>query len=284
MKKCVQLILSALGIALLGGASLASTEVTYNGFSDTTGLTLNGSAAVVGTSDGSVLRVCPAKGSSAGSVFSAMTVNASKFSTFFKFRLTDSGGTLFDGNDKVGADGLVFVVQSVSSSIGGSGQGIGYDGIGSSVGAEIDTWHNSANNDPDSNHIGIDVNGSVNHGSGSLWTQSVSPEFNDGNLWYAWVDYDGTDMEFRVNQTGVRSATADLTRSLDIKSILGQDTAYVGFTSGTGADWNNHDVLYWTYRDYYNPITPGSAVPEPSSIALLAMGIGSILAIKRKIK
>ena len=53
--------------------------------------------------------------------------------------------------------------RSGSASIGSVGQGIGYEGIHNSGGVEFDTWYNSANNDPDSNHIGIDTNGSVDH-------------------------------------------------------------------------------------------------------------------------
>jgi hypothetical protein len=274
------LLLCALVIVLSCGYCFAVTQVTYDGFSDITGLTLNANAGVVSTSDGAVLRVCPAQGNSAGSVFSTATVNAASFSTYFKFRITNPGGTLFDGNTKVGADGLVFVAQSISSSIGGIGEGIGYEGINHSVGAEYDTWHNGANNDPDSNHLGIDINGSVNHGSGSPYTQPINPDFDDGNIWYGWVDYDGTSLEVRANQTGIRSASADVTRTLDIQSILGQDTAYVGFTSATGADWGNHDILYWTYRDYYDPVVP--TVPEPASF--LTVGLPVLMLGYRRFK
>lgn len=249
--------------------------VTYDGFSNTAGLTLNGSASVPTTSDGNVLRVCPAAGSAHGSVFSSTTVNAANFSTYFTFRITNRGGSLFDGNTIVGADGIVFVVQSVSSSIGGIGQGIGYEGIGRSVGVEFDTWHNSANNDPNSNHLGIDTNGVVNHAYGSPYALPVSPDFDDGNMWYAWVDYDGTNLEVRANQTGVRPVAADLSRQLDITSILGQDSAYVGFTSGTGSDWGNHDIISWTYRDQYDPVN--TTVPEPGSILLALPAIAGLL-------
>ena len=245
-----------------------AVNIVFNGFSDTTGLTINNDADVAVTADGTVLRVTPALGNKRGSVFSSAAINASTFSTFFKFRITNPGGALSDGNSETGADGLVFVVQSVSSDIGGAGQGIGYNGISPSVGVEFDTWHNSYNNDPDSNHIGIDVNGNVNHGSGSPNTVGVATRFDDGNIWYVWVDYNGNSLEVRANQTGIRPAAPLLTRTLDVADILGQDNAYVGFTSGTGADWGDHDVLYWEYRDEYNPVNP---VPEPGNTLHNAM-------------
>ncbi len=244
--------------------------VLFNDFSDTSGLTLNGNAAAASTSDGSVLRLTRAAPDQSGSAFSSATINASTFSTFFQFRITEPGGPLFDGNTDSGADGLVFVVQSVSSSIGGIGAGIGYAGINKSVGVEFDTWNNSFNNDPGSNHVGIVTNGNVNHGAGAPFTQPVATRFDDGNIWSVWIDYDGTNLEVRANQTGLRPGIALLSRALDIASILGQNTAYVGFTSGTGADWGNHDILNWQYRDEFRPIV--DPVPEPASLAIFALG------------
>jgi hypothetical protein len=248
--------------------------VSFPHFSTTTGLTLNGNATPVSTSDGAVLRLASADYWQSGSAFSTVTVNASTFSTHFRFRISDRGGTLFDDNTVVGADGLVFVVQPVSASIGGAGEGIGYEGISPSVGVEFDTWHNSYNNDPDSNHLGIDLNGNVDHGPGSPNTLGVTPDFDDGNIWDAWIDYDGTTLEVRANQTGVRPVAAMLSENLNISSQLGGVTdAYVGFTAGTGWDWGNHDIISWEYRDEYAPI---SGVPEPSTVIIWSLlgGLG----------
>lgn len=253
--------------------------ITFNDFSSTDGLTLNGDAATATTGDGEVLRLTPASGSQAGSVFSNAMVNASDFSTFFEFRITEPGGA-FDGYE-TGADGLVFVVQSVSSDIGGAGHGIGYAGISDSVGVEFDTWYNSWNNDPDSNHVGIDINGNVNHGSGSPNTVSVTPNFDDGNLWYSWIDYNGSELEVRVNQTGIRPDDPLLSQSLDIALILGEEDAYVGFTSGTGAAWGNHDIISWEYRDGYDPV---GAVPEPATILLLGVGLAGLVGFRKKFR
>lgn len=269
------------GVALLTAMTMpaAATNIVFNDFSNTSSLTLNGSAAKTATADGNVLRLTPALGNQSGSAFGTATINAASFSTFFKFRITSPGGTIFDCNSESGADGLVFVAQSVSASIGGLGQGIGYSGIGQSVGVEFDTWCNAANNDPSSNHIGIDLNGNVNHGTGAPYTTNVATRFDDGNIWYAWVDYDGTTMEVRANQNGVRDANALLSRTLDLSTILGQNDAYVGFTSGTGADWGNHDILAWEYRDSFNPIQ----MPEPLSLGLFGLGLAGLgLATRRR--
>ena len=231
--------------AALSFAALTSQAaiVEYTDFSDVSDLVLNGDAATAVTGDGSVLRLTPATFSQSGSAFSQTTVNAANFSTYFSFRISSPGGSLFDCNSINGADGLVFVAQSVSSSARVAGGGIGYAGIGNSLGVEWDTSCNAANNDPSSNHIGVNINGNVNRGAGSPHTANIGDDtvredgFDNGEIWHAWVDYDGTTVEVRTNQTGIRSLLPDLTRVLDLPTILGQDDAYIGFTSGTGADY-----------------------------------------------
>lgn len=257
-------------VALLSAASYSgATTIIFNDFSSTAGLTLTGSAnAPVVTGDGSVLRLTPALTTQSGSAFGTSTINASTFSTYFTFRISNRGG-ISDGT-AVGADGLVFVIQPVSASIGGAGGGIGYAGISPSVGVEFDTFHNGW--DPSSNHLGIDLNGSIT----SVSTLNVSPSFDDGNIWHAWIDYDGTTLEVRTNQTGVRPVAATFSYNLDIPTIIGTNSAFVGFTAGTGSAYGNHDILSWEYRDEFNPIGP--AVPEPSTFAIfgmfLALGAG----------
>src|ERR1700730_17961950 len=142
---------SVFALGLLALPALASViTVNFPDFSSTAGLTLNGSTAVATTADGKVLRLTPASGGQAGSAFSSTSIefngSSDSFSTFFQFRITNPGGI-----DP--ADGLVFVVQPVSSSIGGSGGGIGYSGIPNSIGVEFDTFQNSW--DTNSNHVAV---------------------------------------------------------------------------------------------------------------------------------
>ncbi len=105
----------------------------------------------------------------------------------------------------------------------------------------------------------------VDHGAGSPFTLDVTPDFDDGNLWYAWVDYDGSVLSVRASQTNQRPADALLSRTVDLKTVLGGDTGFVGFTSATGADWENVDILNWTYRQEFNPIGGGENPPPPPS-------------------
>ena len=252
---------TAITAALLSATYASADVVNFADFSDTSGLILNGSAAVANTTDGDVMRLTPAAGNQAGSIFSDTQVDASDFSTKFSFRISEPGGSIFDGNTENGADGFVFVVQPIDSSLGGLGQGIGYAGIGTSLGIEFDTWHNSANNDPSQSHVGVNLNGSVNHNSGLPTADISGPELDDGDQWFAWIDYDGTNLEVRLSMIDSYPIDALISHQLDLPSVLGQDTAFVGFTSATGAAWANHDILNWSYTGF---------VPAPSTAALIA--------------
>ena len=201
----------AIFAALVCGTACTAREIEFDGFDSTTGFVLNGSAAVSNTSDGSVLRLCPAVPSAGGSAFGKVTVSAHGFKTFFKFRITSPGGPP-DGYGSSGADGLVFVVQSAGNALGRFGDGIGYAGITSSIGVEFDTWYNGDHRDPNSNHIGIDINGSVDHSSSGSIAVPVSPNFDNGQVWYAWVDYDGTTLEVRISQSASRPDVATISK------------------------------------------------------------------------
>jgi hypothetical protein len=261
----------------VSGAAGASTVLSYPDFNSTAGLQLNGVAASVG----GVLRLTPANYGQAGSVFSTSPVSlasGSSFSTYFQFQLSAPGGSC-DGFG-CGADGIVFVVQTLANNVGGGGGGIGYLGVGHSIGIEFDTWYNSGNGDLDSNHVGIDVNGSVS----SLTQRFVSEaDMNNGAIWNAWIDYDSatTALEVRLSQSASRPGAAFLSIQRDISLDLGSTNAFVGFTSGTGAAFANHDILNWQLNDNYSPIDLGNAVPEPGSLALAGAALALLVIARR---
>jgi hypothetical protein len=272
-------LLSAGLLIIVCADKVSATTITYADFSSTVGLKLNKNSAQVGN----VLRITPAVEWQGGSAFLtnaiSLSVNAS-FSTEFQFRFTGTGA-FNDGQQggSKGADGLVFVLQTVSNNVGGSGGGIGYKDLKNSVGIEFDTWNNGAQDGGSSNHIGFDFNGDVN----SLVRANVTEaDMNNGNIWTAWIDYDGSKkrLEARLNQSGIRPVNPILSMTRDLVTDLGTTNAYIGFTSGTGLAYANHDVLNWTFVNNYVPIK-SIHVSEPYSLVLLSIGFAGLMAIRR---
>lgn len=254
---------------VLASTGANAVTISYSDFSDLSAFQLNGSAAAIPNpaAPDNALRLTNNL-SQSGSAFLTDAIslnNQASFSARFDFRIFDAIGS-FD-KDGWGADGLSFVVQTVSNSVGGAGGGIGYRYIADSVGIEFDTWNNPEWDDADGNHVGINLEGDVN----SVAQATVSPRMNNGDVWTAWIDYDGVNdlLEVRLSDTGLRSDVALLSYNVDLVSVLGSTNAFVGFTSGTGSAGGHHDILNFDFRNDFNPIV----VSEPAPFALLALSM-----------
>jgi hypothetical protein len=278
-----------LRLAGAAGAATAQQTVNFPNFCSTSAFTLNGTAAGLNPNAQCVLRLTSGLGQS-GSAFLTSTFSLAadaSFSTFFSFKIPNPVGS--SDVDGVGADGIVFAVQAVSNTAGGSGGGIGFSGISNSVGVELDTWNNGGGDANSGNHIGIDVNGNVN----SVALTPIPGRFNDGAVWYVWVDYNGvTDLlEARVSSTPARPASASVSSTVDLPTILGTTNAFVGFTSGTGAAGGDHEIVSWNLVGAFAPVgqtptlgpTVTPTVPAPAAVvptlsfpmlALLALALG----------
>ena len=273
-----------LTVSAAGMALPAFSQISISDFSTASGLQLNGNAAIVGPA----LRLTPANFNQAGSAFStsAITLGANfSFSSFFTFQITGSGGSA--DPDGLGADGLVFVVQTNANNVGGNGGGMGYLGVPNSVGAEFDTWDNGGGfGDPNGNHVNFDFGGSF----ALTGAVPIANRMNNGNIWSAWVDYNGATntLELRLVESSViRPVTPLISTNVNLATVLGTTNAFVGFTSGTGAAFGNHDILSWEFRNTFSPIVtpPGQgAVPEPSTYGLIGAALLAGIIARRKFR
>ena len=224
---------------------------TYHDFGNPKSLQFLGSATNLTTSDGAVVQLTPSAIGQAGAAWSAVPIAFGPnigFSTFFTFRLSHPGG-LVDSDGVQGGDGIAFLIQSAGYVCGSGGGGIGYAGINNSFAVEFDTWNNGTQygnpGDLNGNHVAVNIDGVLN----DPVSVAVTNAMNDGNIWYAWVDYEGVsqDLEVRASEIPVRPVAPTLDVTVNLPAILGTTNAFVGFTGGTGAAYNEQDVLSWKF-------------------------------------
>lgn len=267
-------IFSALWVLLtctgVHGKALAD-DLNYENFSTTNGLSLSGDAYQTN----SVLRLTDAQAWSMGSAYTTDPQNISNFSASFTFRYSAHG------HEYGSADGIVFVVKNTMSGDGVDGGSMGYRGIAQSIGVEFDNWYNPEYGDPPyhDNHIGINVNGSVN----SIAIYNINPsEFNGTGTWRAWVDYNGTTLSASVNQSGIKPLTPMVSAIIDIPAIVDSQFGLVGFTAATGAAYQNHDILSLQFFSDDFGGFEGEPVPEPSALLLTGVGAAFIATRMKK--
>lgn len=146
------------------------------------------------------------------------------------------------GCDDAGADGIVFVLQPISTSVGTTGGGLGYDGVTPSVGVTIDTWQNTPNNDPFYDHIAIQLNGNIDHNNTTANIAGPVTAINGNNniedcSWHSLrIKWDATAKELSAFVDGNLRVSAVKDLVADVFS--GNPKVFWGFTGSTGGARN----------------------------------------------
>lgn len=212
---------------------------------------LVGSAEFVG----SVLRLTPAVLQTAGAAWFAEKQRVrGGFEVTFRFQLTGQGG--LDN----GADGLAFVLQnegpdamagrgSAGGFAPGNGQGDSSSpGIPRAIAVFFDTHRNRDADDPNDNHVVICTNGPIGK---MRWpprrlgvAKLLNRRMKDGKPHTARIVYTPPLMAVYLDDD--RPA---LRVPVDLSTVTdAEGAAYIGFTAATGAAYQNHDVLAWSFK------------------------------------
>lgn len=122
-------------------------------------------------------------------------------------------------------------------------------------GVELDTIRSTEFDDPNDNHVGIDVNSltSANASNAGYYDDSTGAFHNltliSAKPMQVWVDYDGETAQVNVFLAPLRTPkpTRPLVSSAQNLSGVVVDPAYVGFSSATGTVRSEHYVLGWSF-------------------------------------
>ncbi|MFT3912416.1 MAG: gliding motility-associated C-terminal domain-containing protein [Ferruginibacter sp.] len=163
-----------------------------------------------------------------------------------KIDLTNSFTFLFDvylGTiDATGADGMAFVLQPISTSIGVTGSGLGFGGVSPSIGVTLDTYQNSMpDSDPVYDHIAIQRNGVLDHLStnnlaGPVQIINGVDNAEDGQWHKLKIVWDATTHTLEAWIDGSLRVTH--TEDLVATTFSNDPLVYWGFTGSTGLYYN----------------------------------------------
>lgn len=205
---------------------------------------------------------------------SVWNINKINLSQPFEFNFDINLGC----RDVDGADGLVFVLQPISTSIGSTGGGLGYQGINPSIGIAVDTWQNANDNDPFYDHLAIHKNGDINHNSsnnlaGPVMASNINIEDCQWHSFHIKWDPVTKILLAEIDGKDKVTATINLTDSV----FGGNPLVYWGFTGSTGGSRN--------HQRFCTSLTPGiksldntvTCYPTPIQFSDSSTSFGSIL-------
>jgi hypothetical protein len=225
-----------------------TTVFQYPNFNSLENLAMNGAAQTVDHSGTTYLELSAADSYTESSVWYAPQVNVAQgFVTRFHFQVQPvrSSG--------VPADGFAFVIQNNGlSALGKQGGYLGYQGIAESLAVEFDTFANEW--DPNDNHVAIQSCGTESntsdHSRCNLGIQPNLPiTLADGKSHECTISYapdpkgEAGTMQVRIDNQLVLTSKVNLQRLL---GLPGND-AWIGFSAGTGADWEIGVIQAWSY-------------------------------------
>jgi hypothetical protein len=232
--------LALAGLAALVPARSASAAIA--GFNNGAGWTANG----VATFGANSLTLTNGGGSEVASAF-------------FNTKQADASFTAdFDYNAVGGqADGFTFTIQNSSATaIGPGGSGLGYSGMAPSVAVQTNFYTFN------SGGVGIaeNINGLLGDTGGNPYTLGGGVNLTSAPLHYH-ITYDGTTLTTLLTQG---ANTFSISRALDIPTIIGSGTAFIGFTGADGGLASTQVVSNFTFAGPTN--SGGNGVPLPIAV------------------
>src|SRR5438132_4470294 len=191
------------------------------------------------TLNGARLRLTDGGGSEASSSWYPVAVNIQTFTTDFSLQITP--GTTPTG------DGMTFTIQNAGVKARGPGGGsLGYgwngSGVTKSVAVKFDLYPN-VNEGWDS--TGIYTNGATPT-TPFVDMTNTGIDLHSGHVLNVHMSYDGSNLVMTITDT-TTNGTFTQSWPINIAATVGGNTAFVGFTGGTGGNTAVQDILNWTY-------------------------------------
>jgi uncharacterized protein YidB (DUF937 family) len=215
-----------------GSSGGGTTVVNFaNGFTSTNMTLVNGTTLAAGA-----LELTDGGNFEAGAAWYSTPVNVKAFTTDFTFQISPAAANA--------TDGMTFAIQNQGlTAHGGIGGSLGYEGVKPSVAVKFDTFDNSGE--------GVNSTGFYTNGAApTVPAQDLTPsgvDLHSGHPFHAHLTYDGTTLSLTLTDT-VTNASFTTSEAIDIPGTVGSNTAFVGFTAGTGGTVSTQEIVNWTYQ------------------------------------
>lgn len=247
-------VTSATYTIVAGGAGISFV----NGFSAAPGsMTFNGSTVL----NDSRLQLTNGGLSQAGSAWFNTPVDITKFTNDFAFQLENAD-----------ADGITFTIQNSGvTALGAAGGNLGFAGIAKSVAVKFDLYNNNGEGD---DSTGIYQNG-VSPTTPAIDLSSSGIDLHNGDTFSVHMTYDGATLAMSITD-GVTGAVYNHSWSINLPQVVGSNTAYVGFTGGTGGTTASQKIETWSFLSTGGSPQAAAATPTFSPVAGTYLGTQTV--------
>ena len=176
-----------------------------------------------------------------------------------------------------GADGIAFVISGgVPTDFSGDGGGIGYDGISNAIAIEIDLWGNDENNDPNGNHLAVQIPDRkgvlrTKHTDNTTvyMNKDILTILSDSTQNYTCrVEYHNHNLKIYLNESDKPAKLIVELKDFPLVQYIVLDkgsNGYVGLTSSTGIAAEYHDVTHWDLCTMRAPLLVSSVLSEKAN-------------------
>jgi hypothetical protein len=196
--------------------------------------------------------------SQAGTVFSNQKVDIRGFTATFTFQ------PVFELTIPV-ADGMAFIIQGNSpTALGGAGGALGYQGINHSVAVTYRAFAPALPNSDSETELGengqfvasTDITAATASAPGGpLNFQATADTFPPNDVYSATLSYSGTTLKETITDLNT-GTTFSTSYTVNIQSLVGGDTAFVGFGGGDGGLTLTNEVFTWKYTPTTQNLPP----------------------------
>lgn len=186
--------------------------------------------------------------------FDQETNTTASFSTRFSFSINNVNPSSF-------GDGLAFFISPDNQILGSAGGCLGL--VNSSqltknkfVAIEFDTRLDPHFDDPDENHIGLDIDSLESIKTADPILQGI--DLKSGNVITAWIDYknDLRMLKVFMSYSNLKPVTPLLKVNIDLSGYL-KGNMYVGFSASTEGSTELHMIQSWSFQTSgFRPVRP----------------------------